>query len=191
MAEREYQRLTRSKRRWKLLEALSRSSSLWQGEDHLLCIDSNHFAESYKRFQFRDIQSITIRKTRNREVWNFVLSLTLLLAIATLLYTSALNPWWVGTITLLGVPLILNNLFGPTCTAYLQTAVQREELPSINRVWRANRVLDCIRPLITAAQGELSPEEASARLRELVQSSSSGPDERTSAVVTSPLNLSS
>jgi hypothetical protein len=191
MAEREYQRLTRSKRRWKLLEALSRSSSLWLGNDHLLCIDSNHFAESYKRFQFRDIQSITIRTTRRREFWNLVLSLLLLLSIGTLLNTSPGIYWWVGTITVLGVPLIFNNILGPSCTGYLRTAVQLEELPSLNRIRRADKVLARIRPLIAAAQGEISSEEASARLHELGQSSSSGPPEQTTAVVTSPLNLSS
>jgi hypothetical protein len=192
MAEIEYQRLTRSKRRHKFVEALSRSSSLWLGEDHLLCIDSNHFAETYKRFRFRDIQAITIRKTRKREFWNFVLSLTILLFIGILL-TSSDTYWWVGTITVLGVPLIFNNILGPTCTAYLRTAVQLEELPSLNRIGRADKVLGRIRPLIAAAQGELSSEDASARLHELVESSSTGPAEQqqTTVVASGPLNLSS
>jgi hypothetical protein len=191
MAEIKYERLTRSKRRSKFFEALSRSSSLWLGEDHLLCIDSTHFAESYKRFQFRDIQAITIRKTRKREFWNFFLSLIMLLSIGILLNTSSGISWWVATITILGVPLMFNNILGPTCTAYLRTAVQLEELPSLNRIGRADKVLGRIRPLIAAAQGELSSEEASARLHELVESSSPAEQQQTTVVASGPLNLSS
>jgi hypothetical protein len=75
---------------------------------------------------------------------------------------------------LVGMPLLLNNLLGPTCTCHLRTAVQTEELPSLSRVRRVRRVLNRIRPLIVAAQGQLTSEEVSARMRELSQSLTQG-----------------
>jgi hypothetical protein len=51
---------------------------------------------------------------------------------------------------------------------HLRTAVQIEELPSLNRIRRTRRVLDRVRPLIVAAQGPLAPEEISGRMSEMV-----------------------
>jgi hypothetical protein len=42
--------------------------SLWLGEDHLLCVDSNGYAETYKRFYFRDVQAITDSAQTRRRV---------------------------------------------------------------------------------------------------------------------------
>ena len=53
MAEAEYQRLTRAHPRSGFAVAFAARSSLWLGKDHLLCIDSTGFSESYKRFYFR------------------------------------------------------------------------------------------------------------------------------------------
>ena len=70
MAEQEYQRLTWARRRPSGFIAFSATrSSLWLGSDHLLCIDTTGYTENYKRFYFRDIQAIVIRKT---EAWKFV-----------------------------------------------------------------------------------------------------------------------
>jgi hypothetical protein len=68
------------------------------------------------------------------------------------------------------VPLLINNLLGPSCVCHLRTAVQTEELSSLNRLRRARKLLNRIRPLIAAAQGELSPGEIPARLRAAVGS---------------------
>jgi hypothetical protein len=61
------------------------------------------------------------------------------------------------------VPLLINNFLGPTCTCYLRTAVQIEELSSLSRVRRARKVIDRVRPFIIAAQGELPPEGIPSR----------------------------
>src|SRR5438477_12551721 len=72
MAEKEYQRLTRARPRSKFAVVSSGNSSLWLGKDHLLCIDSNGYTENYKRFYFRDIQALLIRKTERRKWWGLV-----------------------------------------------------------------------------------------------------------------------
>jgi len=40
-------------------------------------------------------------------------------------------------------------------------------LPSLNRVRRAHKQMGIIRPLIVAAQGQLTPEEVLARMQEM------------------------
>ena len=39
------------------------SHSLWIGEDHLLLVELRGFTETYRRFYFRDVQAIILRRT--------------------------------------------------------------------------------------------------------------------------------
>ena len=196
MAEREYTRLTRPAvySSGRIIVALSSRPSLWLARDHLLSIRSNRFIEEYKRFYFRDIQALTIRKTRRRQLWNAVLSLLLLVWLGLFMsqmpqsgLSSDLWPWFV-LLALAGVPLLINNLRGPTCTCYIRTAVQVEELPSLNRLRKVHKIEQRIRPLIAAAQGELTPEQLSSGMQELAQATAAA--EASRRFVTSPLNLS-
>jgi hypothetical protein len=175
MATQKYKRLTRERSSGGIgIVAVSRSS-LWLGEDHLLLVDSIGYSENYKRFFFRDIQAVTIRKTKTRLVWNLILGV--LLAVSILITWSASIDWREpGTVVVLsillavfGIPLLLNNLFGATCACEIRTAVQTESLPSLNRMPKTRRVMNRIRPMISAAQGQLTGEEVTARLRETVR----------------------
>jgi hypothetical protein len=158
-----YQRLTRNQPRSGFAVAVTSRCSLWLGKDHLLLIDSNGYTEAYKRFYFRDIQALTITLTNRRMVWNLILAglmaIWLLSWGAYLLSGSTLG--LAGTIslatvaTLLVVPRVLNNLLGPTCTCYLKTAVQTEELPPLKRLRRTKGVFARLRPHITEAQGKI------------------------------------
>ena len=51
----------------------------------------------------------------------------------------------------------------------IRTAVQLEELPSLNRLPRFRKALNRLRPLIETAQGRLALEEIPARMTELIQ----------------------
>jgi hypothetical protein len=165
-------------RRKAIFAAFATRSSLWLGNDHLLSVDSTGYTEEYKRFYFRDIQVVTIRKTKRRVVWNWVLGTAIVLCLpglATVLFSDARSEMgafvmWGIFASLFAVPLLINNILGPTCACQLRTAVQIEELPSLCRVRRARKVLNRIRPLIAAVQGQLAPEEIPARMRELVES---------------------
>jgi hypothetical protein len=68
------------------------------------------------------------------------------------------------------LPLLINNILGPSCVCHLRTAVQIEELPPLNRLRRARKALNRLRPFMVAAQGGLPPEEISARMRAAVAS---------------------
>src|SRR5262245_28317583 len=143
MAEKEYRRLTGARQR---RNQIFTRSSLWLGADHLLSVDSTGYNEDYKRFYFRDIQAITIAISIRRRLWNWVLGTLTGLTLIGWGYVVAGNTD-VGFIVfnsiitfLTAVPLLWNNLLGPTCNCQLRTAVQTEDLPSLNRVRRVRRV---------------------------------------------------
>lgn len=181
MAEERYKRLTRERRRrWFALVELSRVS-LWLGSDHLLFVERKGYTESYKRFYFRDIQAITVRRTNGRAFGNALLvvpAFICVLGVLTCTMTPA-NRVGITVWGIIGMPflvaMLINSLLGEACACQLRTAVQTEDLPSIRRVRQARKILDRIRPLIVTTQGQLTPEEVSQRLREAAQTESAAP----------------
>jgi len=99
---------------------------LYVAPDHLLQCASTGYSETYKRFYFRDIQAILIRKSG---LWVFWLLFWLLPAMACALVAffvpdpSAAIALWIITGALL-LPLLVNILLGPTCSCHIRTAVQ-------------------------------------------------------------------
>jgi len=178
MPEKEYQRLTRARSRSAFSVVFMSRSSLWLGKDHLLCVDSSGYTESYKRFYFHDIQAISLMGSKRRAIWNWILAIPTTFCLALLLTALSSRPYWEQGMpivyaiftSLFGVPFLFNNLRGPTCICHLRTAVQIEELPSLNSLRCARRVLERIRPLIIAVQGQLTPEEISSRMRAIAGS---------------------
>jgi hypothetical protein len=160
-----YKRLTRARPRTRFSVVSAGNSSLWLGPDHLLCIDSTGFTENYKRFYFRDIQAVIVRKTDGYKYWGLAWGLLTLFFAASAFLTSDS----VGRIVLLSIAgffalcMFLNFALGPTSACHVQTAVQNEPLPSIVRLRKARKVLNLLRPLIVTAQGELAPQEIAAR----------------------------
>jgi len=178
MPEKEYHRLTRTRARSAFAVAAMSRSSLWLGKDHLLCVDSSGYTETYKRFYFRDIQTISIQRTDRHHWWSAILGFFAFVFFITTVGTMPKIPMaqWssdqiAGGIVLSGITgffvllLLMNWLSGPACKCFLRTAVQIEELPSLNRVRRARGTLARIRPLIVAVQGELAPDEIASRMR--------------------------
>jgi hypothetical protein len=143
------------------------STRLYLGADHLLQVASSGFTERYRRFYFRDIQSITLRKSMHGKVWNIICVLVAFLpgVLAQGASGAARFAWWsvAGIFLLL---LALNILRGPTCVCQIRTAVQTRALPSLNRLRRASRVLAQLRPLIAAAQEAMSADGLLQRIEE-------------------------
>jgi len=176
MAEPKYQRLTRERTPMRFAVASVSRSSLWLGDDHLLFVECAGYTETYKRFYYRDIQAFIIRKTTTRAVWNWItgsLAAVCALAVFGSWRADGLDSGMVIFFSIVflffAVLLALNNLSGATCACQIRTAVQTEELPSLCRLRQTRRVLDKIRPLIVAAQGQLTAEEVSARMLETIQ----------------------
>lgn len=152
---------------------------LWLAADHLLSVDFTVASEEYRRFYFRDIEAFIVRRTAQRQIWNWVL-----LGLA-LLTAGPLFAWFIaeqkkgaawsfagessGQLIAASVALafwllliLINTLRGPTCRVHVRTAVQCEPLFSLGRLGVARKVLARIRPLIAAAQGAATPEEYAA-----------------------------
>ena len=142
--------------------------SLWLGKDHLLSIMNEGYSEGYKRFYFRDIQAITLRKTSHWAVSNTVFGVILIL-FALLTTTGYLNKWnavGMGFIFIFEVffliCLLVNLIKGPTCKCFLRTAVQSERLYSLNRIRPAHKTINRIKAAVEAVQGPLSAETMGA-----------------------------
>jgi hypothetical protein len=125
------------------------------GQDHLLHIATGIFVEEYKRFYFRDIQSLTIHQSRSGTVANIVLAV---LGVGFGALTVAFNDLGriiAGIITLaLVINLMGNFMRGPACVCYIQTAVQKQRLRSISRVKKAQKIMDFLKPTILGSQQE-------------------------------------
>jgi hypothetical protein len=160
----EYKRLTRSCRR----NIIGSSGSLWLGKDHVLCVQSTGYSESYKRYYFRDIQAFITRKTNANVVWVIIwgvlAAFCILIGLAHRVDNGALPIFLTLSVPFLAAALLSLTL-GPTCSCQVRTAVQTEYLPLI-RLRKAHKFFDAIRPLIAEAQGRLAAEEIPARLRE-------------------------
>jgi hypothetical protein len=176
MADSRYEHLTWRRRRPTRLAVSVPRSTLLLGSDHILKVESTIFSEDYKRFFFRDIQSITIRTNRRLQLWNVVLVGLLALTLAEGFFdTSTWNAWAITMMIMASITamlLVVNNVFGTSCDVLIQTAVQNDILTPLSRVKRANKALERLRPLIIQAQGQLPAEELALRLRDLAASKS-------------------
>lgn len=146
---------------------------LYQGPDHLLQVASTGYSESYKRFYFRDIQSVIVQRTSLGKILNWVFGgLTVLCLVFWGLVVSESVAYGFGEGIGSGygvlavlltpvsiVPCIVNLVLGPTCECIIRTAVQVERLPTLRRVRRAEKFLEQIKAFIEAEQGQLTPEE--------------------------------
>jgi hypothetical protein len=176
----EYQRLSGRGMRVEgyRLAAFSRSfCTLWLGADHLLLVDRTSFTETYKRFYFKDIQAVMIRKTAKAAVWNCVLGI---LAVLFFLWAMGVENlpgrvalWIVGGF--FAIFALVNLSLGPSCMTHIKTPVQTEQLPCWNRLRAARKGMDRIRPRLLEAQGAFFPEELKAELAARLQRVSQSP----------------
>jgi hypothetical protein len=133
---------------------------LFQGPDHILQVAFIGFIESYKRFYYRDIQAITIRKTHLGKIWNGVCGFfiaTFALPAFNMPTDAAIGMWSVSGV--FGIFLLFNLLAGPTSACHIRTAVQVDLLAGVTRIRTARKLVRRIRPVIDAAQGSVSREE--------------------------------
>lgn len=161
-----------------LLTVTRTTCRLWLGDDHLLQVESvGGYSETYRRFYFRDVQTISLHRTSSWYVSNAVLGL---LFGASLVLTLAFRPnagaYVFGVLAgLFGLVLLANALRGPTCACHLQTAVHREELPSLRRRRNAEKVLAQLLPLLEQAQGSPSGETLGSQYTGLLAHASATP----------------
>ena len=148
-------------------------SSLWLGTDHLLYIKGSGlfvpFREEYRRFRYQDIQSIATVRTAG--MWGYgallllgvvIFGLTTFAILAGrdpdsnfgLIWTLAL-PLPLGLICL--IMLVRNFVLGPRCVCELQTALKKERIGPLSRIYKAKQVLDVL-------EGRIQEQQASVKL---------------------------
>jgi len=138
---------------------LIRGASVWLGSGYLLSVKSSRFREEYKRFYFRDIQAIAVAKAPrfHLSTRSMLIGFLWLMAFAVV---SASAPvfriylWAVAALLVLAW-LVISSLYSCRCRIY--TAVSREELPSVYRVWTARKFIERVTPQITQVQGSVDP----------------------------------
>lgn len=135
-------------------------STIWLAEDHLLVRESIYgMSETYKRFYFRDVQVIIVRRTQKWIgwicVWTFCALLFFFWYVAAGWRSAALGFFWPSLCFVLAMIQLAR---GPSCVTHLVTAVQRELLASLNTVRKARRALKILVPLIEEKQGKFEPE---------------------------------
>ena len=161
-AETRYKRLPgRGPRRGGFITASFSRCSLYLGDDHILAVDNNGFSEDYKHFYFSDIQAIITRKTGRGATWSIVLALMIACSLTGALFLKVESfriLFWILSGTFLGF-LLVNIFKGPTCVCHVMTAVQEDQLPSLNRLRVARKVIETLRLAIERVQGKLGPEE--------------------------------
>ena len=132
--------------------------SLWINSVFLLSIATGPFSENYKRFYFQDIKSLILYQTETWKIWNWTLGL--LGALFTLIITMAdgkgvaFSGLSAGLIL---IALVVNNILGPSCVCYIETAVQKEKLNSLKRLKKAQKAMDTLKPLILKIQRKTVP----------------------------------
>jgi hypothetical protein len=140
--------------------------TLYLAPDHLLYISGTGFTESYRRFYYRDIHALTVRKTITGLLFNALWGTLLFFSIIGALSADSAEGWvgWGIPGALFVVLLLINVLRGPTCVCEIHTAVQTRRLYSVNRLRRAERFLGLLRPLLLVAQGQIAPDELRQRI---------------------------
>ena len=132
-------------------------SALFTAPDHLLLCDyRSGFTERYKRFYFRDIEAVIIRKTQN---WMVSMAMWAIAAFVFFLIATATH-WnrFLQVMEAICALFFLRNLIrGPSCRTHVQTAVQTDALPMLKRVRQTQRVLRSVFALIAQAQEQRQP----------------------------------
>lgn len=133
---------------------VTRWDTVWIGADHLLTVQASPDGDTYRRFFFRDIEAVIMRRTPARMWINIVF---VLFTLGGLLLWSILSVQ--GVIGLVGLialaPLgfvLVNSAFGPTCEVRIQTAVQSERIVALSRENTARTTIAHLRPLIWQVQ---------------------------------------
>jgi len=129
--------------------------TLWLAPDHILYVVMWFITEDYKRFYFRDVQAITLHRTKQGKYINIVLTIIGLASVPAAFFTGEeARFFFFFSAGITGVFVLINIWLGPTCECYMQTAVQRVKLNPLTRIKKARKVMNYLNPVILEAQSE-------------------------------------
>ena len=148
------------------------------GTDHLLYVKGNGFlipfTEEYRRFRYRDVQTVALAKTSGLWVGVFLYAFAVLIfgSICAALLISR-DPEDKGAlVTTLAIPfplaalslvlLVRHWILGPRCICELRTGLVRERLRPVSRLHQGREILETLGERIREAQADLRAEETPA-----------------------------
>ncbi|MBV8585859.1 MAG: hypothetical protein JO308_06195 [Verrucomicrobia bacterium] len=146
-----YRKLAESSIKFRFLPGIR--SALYLGEDHLLLSTQMILVERYRRFFFRDIQTIAAAKS-SRWVWAACVWLVPFVFSSLWFIGQSWGYYLTGGVSLLvfGALFVASLLAGPTYVVEIRTAVQRQRLRPIERAGKYRRFCRDVLPLILQAQ---------------------------------------
>jgi hypothetical protein len=122
--------------------------TLWQASDHFLFVESQRCIESYRRFYFTDLQAVIVRRTARGGLINIIgflaVGLFALIAVASGIQEAGWLVFWTFMAAIPVGIMITNVIKGPTCICFFKTAVQTEEIPSLKRQKRVDKIIAII-----------------------------------------------
>jgi len=128
--------------------------SIHLGDEFMLCVNSGMFQETYRRFYYRDIQAVLIRRNAAGGATGLALIL-LALSVIMIAFTLGSMVWVV--IGALSVVALIASLSGQgRCVCYIQTPVSIQRL-AVTNFRSAKRLLAELSPRIEAVQGPSTP----------------------------------
>ena len=140
--------------------------ALWLGPNGLILSQLHFYKESYRQFDFANIEAIVVRKTFRGAIYGLI--------IAAIAGWFGWASWFVedpraGILAAVFAVLwsglyAVNLLRGPTCRVQLQTRLGVRELPTLTRVRTTRRATRLIFAAVERAQGPLTPAEAAERM---------------------------
>ena len=163
-----------------MAQSLFTNTSTWIAADHVLVAEVDGYTETYRRFFFRDIKSVLLRRDNRRRNNNLVLGLIVLAGLSIAIAgksEGSVETFWFGIcLTLLfGLMMLINTLKGPSCSFHIRTAVQSAEISGLRRVPKAEKVMASIRLSVATERALLSKEDVSARFAARIAASAPPP----------------
>ena len=149
-------------------------------------VSNDGYRENYKRLYFADITALVLRHTNSGSVRRYILGAFAAIA-GMLCLLGAAEDWPLAVSAPLGTAaglllifLVSDILRGPTCDAYVHTAVQTQQLRPLRRLRGARKAFAELAALVSATQGGLDVEQAEALYRDALERAAAERAERAS-----------
>lgn len=160
----------------RLRKSLFQVAQLWAAPDHLMLVTSIYAFETYRRFYFKDIEALVIRRTKSQRTWivtsGIVIGLFIIFAAlfvfagrrGKLSDAGTMEGWAIFCGFVAGfflIVLIWQLVLGPTCVVFLQMPAGLVRLPLFDRLRGALKMRDRLAQAMAAiAPAAPAPAEA-------------------------------
>ena len=133
------------------MPSLGLPEELWLRDDHLLCVKHAAFVETYQRFYYRDIESITVTVTDRFLYLNLLFGVFLGIGIILLLCATPI-PVYCAFAGIWLILTLVNLAYGKTCKTELRTRINTRSCTSLRRLRSTKIAIALLNERIRAAQ---------------------------------------